>query len=278
MKKYRILHPLILSFFSRSLYRDVGRNWKGIGGLYLLLLSALLWIPTTVKVHVWVQDFLSEDGQEIIEQIPPVTITDGKVTTPVEQPYVIVIPTDDETKEPELLAVIDTTGVISSLDDTPARMLLTSTHLHVQENEYQTKSHDLRQVASFHFDKDRAGRWARMAGMFLIPCAYISGVGFLFAFRLIQILLFGLIGLIFSAILRTRLEYGALLRLSAVAITPGIVLNTAVDLAGLSLGPWWPALIVIALVYLFVGVKACGAPAERPSQEMPPVQPPSALR
>ena len=47
MKRYSIFHPLVLSFFSKSLYRDVGKNWRGTGLLYLLLIIALLWIPST---------------------------------------------------------------------------------------------------------------------------------------------------------------------------------------------------------------------------------------
>ena len=37
MKRYSIFHPLILSFFSKSLYRDVGKHWRGTGLLYLLV-------------------------------------------------------------------------------------------------------------------------------------------------------------------------------------------------------------------------------------------------
>src|SRR2546426_3324312 len=51
MRRYGILHPLLLSFFSRSLYRDVGRTWKGIGFLYLLLLLALSWVLVTIHLH-----------------------------------------------------------------------------------------------------------------------------------------------------------------------------------------------------------------------------------
>jgi hypothetical protein len=29
MKKYSILHPLYLSFYSRDLYQDVRKNWNG---------------------------------------------------------------------------------------------------------------------------------------------------------------------------------------------------------------------------------------------------------
>lgn len=45
MKNYSVFHPLYLSFFSKSLYQDVAKNWKGTGLAYLLLLLALAWVP-----------------------------------------------------------------------------------------------------------------------------------------------------------------------------------------------------------------------------------------
>jgi hypothetical protein len=41
MRRYSIFHPLVLAFYSKPLYQDVGRRWKGTGLGYLLLLLAV---------------------------------------------------------------------------------------------------------------------------------------------------------------------------------------------------------------------------------------------
>ena len=81
MKRYTIIHPLFMSFFSKSLYKDVARNWKGVNFLYLFLLLALCWIPETIKFQSGLSDFIKNDAPGIVEQIPEITIYQGEVST-----------------------------------------------------------------------------------------------------------------------------------------------------------------------------------------------------
>ena len=78
MKRYSIFHPLVLSFFSKSLYQDVGRNWRGTGLLYLLLVLALVWIPTIIKGQLAMSRWVDGDSKEITKQVPAITITKGQ--------------------------------------------------------------------------------------------------------------------------------------------------------------------------------------------------------
>ncbi|MGH9874005.1 MAG: hypothetical protein ACRD9S_16260 [Pyrinomonadaceae bacterium] len=59
---------MILSFYSKSLYRDVGKNWRGTGLLYLLFLLVLVWIPTMIKGYVGLARFADTDAKEITQQ------------------------------------------------------------------------------------------------------------------------------------------------------------------------------------------------------------------
>ena len=94
MRRYSILHPLILSFYSQPLYRDVGRHWQGFCFTYLLLLLALAWVPTTIKAHLAVANFVQNVAAGIVKQIPPIRISNGEVSTKVETPYFITEPKD----------------------------------------------------------------------------------------------------------------------------------------------------------------------------------------
>lgn len=57
MKQHSIFHAPVLSFFSKSLYRDVCHKRKGVGFAYLLLL-AVCWIAPVVKVHMELSNFV----------------------------------------------------------------------------------------------------------------------------------------------------------------------------------------------------------------------------
>src|SRR5688500_8215830 len=92
MKRYSIFHPLVLSFFSKSLYRDVGKNWRGTGLLYLLLVLALVWVPTIIKAQMGLSSWVAGDSQELTKQIPAITITKGEVSTDVTTPHFIKDP------------------------------------------------------------------------------------------------------------------------------------------------------------------------------------------
>ena len=148
MKKYSIIHLPVLSFFSKDLYRDVGLNWKGICFGYLFIFLAICWIPIMVKIHTGFSAFVKNDAPPIIDQIPEITITDGQVSIEEPQPYFIKDPDNND-----ILAVIDTTGTITSPSDANAFFLLTE-NMMITQTEFETRSIDLSQFDGFSISGD----------------------------------------------------------------------------------------------------------------------------
>ena len=79
-KQYSIFHIPVVSFFSKELYRDGGMHWKGVNFLYLLLLLAICLLPKTIKMYIGFANFANNEAPTIIEQIPEITINNGKVS------------------------------------------------------------------------------------------------------------------------------------------------------------------------------------------------------
>lgn len=265
MKRYSIFHPLVLSFFSKSLYRDVGKHWRGTGLLYLFLVLALVWIPTIVKGHLATSRWVDSDSKEITKQIPAVTISKGQVSTDVTTPYYIKDP-----KTGKDIALIDTTGTYTSLENTEAKLLLTKTKLIVSKSATETQTYDLSGVQNFFVDRSRVESWLATLKR-LFPVLYLVALLFSFIFRAIQILIYAAIGLLFASMLHANLSYKALMRLSAIAITPVLLLNLLFEFLPLRIPYWFLLGIVMALAYLFLGVKA-----NADSEDVPEYQPPSA--
>jgi len=264
MKRYSILHAFVLSFFSKSFYQDVGRRWLGTGLLYLAIVLAVLWIPSVIKMHLGFTKFAREEAPPITNQIPKITITHGQVSTDVQTPYFITNP-NNPSESP--LIIIDTTGQYQTLDNTPARILLTKTKL-IAKSERDTRIYDLSTVDSFYVDKVRVQGWLDTAkGLFGFVAYPLFLLGS-FVFRAIQILIYGLVGMLFARLLNVNLDYKTLMRLAAVAITPVLILNLLLEFLPFHIPLWWLIGTLIGLGYLFFAVKSNAEPVP-----MEPYQP-----
>ena len=238
-----------MSFFSKKLYIDVGLNWKGVNFLYLLLLLTVCWIPTMIMVHRGIADFVNNDAPAIVNQLPQITITDGQVSIKEPQPYYI---TDLDSNNP--LAIIDTTGQIESLEDTDAFCLLTANKIITQQSDFEIRTYDLSEIEAFALDSERVTAWLHIARKFLAPAIYPFAVFGSYAYRIVQVLIYAAIGLLFASLCKTTLSYAALIRLAVVAVTPCIIVGTILNLADSSIPNY--LYLLAALAYLFFAIKS----------------------
>jgi hypothetical protein len=252
MKKFSILHVPLLSFFSGELYRDVGLNWKGVGFGYLFLLLAICTVPRMFKIQRGLSDFIEEEAPSFINQVPEITIEKGEVHVDKPQPCYITVPDSNE-----IIAIIDTTGQIQSLDNTDAFVLLTKTRLISRQNKSESRTYDLTNVQHFVLDQDKITGWLNTIKKILVPFLYPFVLLGSFIFRIIQSLIYAAVGLLFAEWCKTKLSYPALLRLAVTAVTPCIIVRTVLEYASVKLplaGLWF---FLAAMGFLFYGIKAC---------------------
>ncbi|HET7841311.1 MAG TPA: DUF1189 family protein [Terriglobia bacterium] len=262
MRQHSVWDALILSFYSKPLYHDVAAHWRGTGFAYLLLLLALCWVPEMAKLQVGMTKWVRGEGTQIVKQIPPIDIKDGEVSTGVTTPYFI--------KDPEkgnVIAIIDLTGQYTSLENSPANMLLTKHAFYTRNSASEVRSYDLKNVKSFHLDQTRVQGWLNLAGSWLVVVLYPFALLFSFIYRIAQALIYGLCGLVISRVVKVQLEYLTLLRLAAVAVTPAVILETVRSVGSVHI-PYWSLLcFLIAMGYLYFAVTATVAPeASAPAQ------------
>ena len=251
MKRYSIYHIPVMSFFSKNLYRDVASQWKGTCFVYLLLLLIICWIAPISKLNAGLGSFIDNEAPGIISQVPVITIANGTASIKESQPYYI--------KDPEtgkILFIIDTTGKITSLAETEATILLTKTEGVVRKSEMETRTFSLAQMEDLTLDQGLIWKFLTGAKKLLFPLVYPVCILGSFIFRIIQALIYGVIGMLFALMLHSKRPYDTLLRLAVVAVTPAIIIKTLVNLFGIGIPV--PALwyFLIAMGYLFFGVKA----------------------
>lgn len=108
---YGYFSALYKSFYSRRLYVDVGKRWKGFGIVYLLLALSILTIPFFIRMSFSLNQTFQEQITEPLLQIPVFYIQNGKVNFDKPMPYLI------KNKKNQVAVVIDTTGKVNEFTD-----------------------------------------------------------------------------------------------------------------------------------------------------------------
>jgi hypothetical protein len=249
-KRFGAFSALVLSFFSAELYRDVGRRWRGIGFWYLALLMLITAVPDAIKAHIGFGKFVKDDAQSVISTFPTITIKNHKASIAEPEPYLW--------REPkgQVLLYVDTTGKFDLPAGQNALAKLSDTQLFLKKSTSETTVYALAQFPDFSVDKNDLGRWLDVSTHWVGAVVF----GFLFIFPFIghffQILIYGLFGMVFCAMFNAKLDYAALLRLSAVAITPAVLIATALDLTGVNIPAAGWIYFGIEMLFLGIAVKA----------------------
>jgi uncharacterized protein DUF1189 len=268
MRRYGIFHPPALSFYSRSLYRDVAENWTGIGFLYLLLLLAVCWIPPIVKFHRTTSGVLDTLGPAVLQQVPTITIKAGEVSIQEPQPYSVTVPGSDTP-----LLVIDTTGA-STPENTQAFFLLTRNQLAVRKNPRETRLYSLAGVQDLTLDRASAERALSFCKRYLAFFSYPVALLGSYAYRILQALIYAAIGILFANLVKAPLEFPQLLRLACVAMTPAVLADTLRGILGYPSSLLWLfACFLLAMGYLLFAVSANTHPDALEREGSPPPPP-----
>lgn len=262
MKRYSTIHPLYMSFYSKSLYRDVAMNWKKVSFVYLFLLLAICEIPLMFRLNDEVSEYIFQQAPDIVKQIPAIIVSKGVVSAEVQMPYII-----REPKKNSPLMIIDTTGKTVSLEGSDAFALLTKSNLIVRRTKASTWKFDLSEVDSLVIDKKMVYDWIEAFAGLIPVVTYPLALLFSFIFRVIQALISALIGILLAKNLNISLSYSQSISLSIVSMTPAVMLGTIHDYSGIVVNSWWFISLVIALGYLWFGVKSV---SEQPADEPQP--------
>ena len=143
----------------------------------------------------------------------------------------------------------------------------------VRENQLQTRVISLANIKNLEITGQKITDWAqtfkKIASIALYPILLLGS----FLFRIIQVLIYAAIGFLFASWCHIKLDYAALIRLSVVAITPVIIINTFLITSGRYLPLAGLIYFLLAMAYLFLGVKstadelAGGETSEPPENE-----------
>ena len=216
-----------LSWFSTSLYKEAAFSWKGTGILYILVLTALIQALTTTLLWMNLNSFLATSLPVMVKDFPDFTIKNGKAAFKISQPHYI---RDENTN---IICVIDTTGRTQTIDDEHCKgtqCLITADKAIIKKSSVETRTFSFEKVEDFSLTGKDIVSWSKILGTLGIPVLYFFGIVFMFLFRICQMIFYSLIGKGISSVLGADISLKGLMRLSAVTVTPSILLTTALSL------------------------------------------------
>jgi len=251
MPRYNIFHPWILSFFSMDLYRDVARNWRGTAFFYLFVLLVTCSLLTTYIFNYSFGLVLEHAVQSMVSDMPTISITDGDVSIDQPVPYYVKDP-----EEGDVIAIIDTSGKITSLDETKAIVLLTKNKLFMRNDHDEVRIITLPKNLNMSLSEEKIVPIMDKLKFFMPFILFPIIVLIAYGYRIVQAFLYGFLGFIFSRILRVPLDYLSLVRLSVIAVTPAIIIATLLRFLGIGFAyeAWF--YFLISMMYLILGINA----------------------
>jgi hypothetical protein len=230
---------------------------------YFLLLIALASLAVTVRLELKLLDASAEVAQWMIAHLPPITIKDGRVSSPVPQPFILK---DDKVG----VFILDTTGKILRIDSTYDRgFLLTQDKLIFKQPRggRDIATLNLSQVKELQVNPKTIEAWRKFFYWVSFPFVYFAlylqeGLG-----KLAIVLLFSLSTLSLTRRYSLHLSWAQTLILGIYAFTPVVVYEIflaitgmnefTVNVAGSDIPPFLLISLAIYVIFLWGGTRAC---------------------
>lgn len=254
-------------FYSQDIYRDAAHCWRGLGYKYLLAVLFAAWLIAAVHVQLVVREFIVDYLKPVFMQLPTMSVKNGVMKLDGASELVQI----KDPRDGHLLVSFD-------MREEPKAPPADKIGIFVERRRVILHSKDKQQVYDFKNLKDTVYDWtyhikildgfANWSGVVVVGVFWISS----FVLCALQALLYGLAGKLIAVFAKRRLTYAQLVRISVVAMTPALIIDTCQKLlcAGI---PVWPLVSVcITVAFLIYGVKVNSVSFEWSlTQAVPPV-------
>ena len=198
------------------------RNRRGLCLPYLLIILACYWVPESMNMHGQISAFIADEAPQYVNQVPVITVAGGKASIREPVPFYI---RDRKTDTP--VAIIDTSGQITSLDKTPAVVLLTRDRLLIKQDKdaKDIRSLPLADIGDVTITSKLINNWLDAFNNIVVIVLFPFVLLISFAFHIVQVVFLAILGSGFAKHFNVNADFRSLFRLSVVAFTPAIMLE-----------------------------------------------------
>jgi hypothetical protein len=215
----------------------------------------------TVRNYLLVKSVMEQAAFELNQSMPEFQLKDGKFSFEGEMPFYVSSNTNE-------IFVIDTTGKVDEkvLQGTMSGILITEDAMYIKNNTQQ-QTLNFYDMKNLELDKAKLIEFLPKLSLFAALGMLIWFV-FVVAGQLIFAVLIALIGLAICSGLNTDLKFKHVLNFSIYALTLPMLIDLAVDIAGLPIPQYIFFMIytAIASLYLLFAIKEYRESQNHPEQ------------
>lgn len=236
---------IIRSFYDPTLYREVIEKWRGFGGAYLFLLSGVVGILLFIPFLLVVNSFEKHKLNDILEQMPAMTIQDGEIKVEGKQPHIVSVP--------PFIMTIDTTKSESELRDTKTHVGIGKTFIFINMNgNYQIqylKAENTQKPVVINKTILR-NMWDTNIPAIKTIALPLLWIGQFFS-SIITALVVAVVSYFVTAFMEDEYIFLTRMRLAAIAVTPPLFISLLLQVTLQHRpAPWFP--VLLATLYLYV--------------------------
>ncbi len=273
------------NFYKEIVSQSFGKS-LGYLAVLVLIVSLILCAKFALELRRGIEVFSTEIVQrlpQVIPQgIPAIRIDSGKISSPVAQPFIF--------QKDGFAFILDATGKTTSLDQYKEGVLLMQDKVifkrdkgvgsEITEYNLSKMKLDLVDIKPgdkqkgeilnitwgkkvFSITRESISRVGGMIVLFILPFFLIFSFAALLTGKLLQVLIFSLVSLVFNKSTAASLKYGELINIGVYAITPPTVLSVVLILSTAGPGKHlvlkiWPlCYMAMYLVFISLAIIKC---------------------
>jgi uncharacterized protein DUF1189 len=237
-----------LGVFARVARQKLRRTFA-----YLLLLVVLSTASATASVMLKLRDAVRW-LEPHLDEIPTITIKNGRASADVEQPWVKRLGTDDQGHD--VVAIIDTTGRRTDFEPNEVGVFLKRTEVAIK-TDGDTKVLSLARVPDTTIGPDVIRGWIKEAMRkvpFYLAAFFVVFYLFVKSMQAVLLVLAALVGA------RAQLRFGELFTVAVYALTPAVLLDCALPFLPFRLPMFLLVYTAMAIAYAILGAQRATAP------------------
>ncbi len=250
MQQYNYLQAIYKSFYSPALYRDVKQNWGAGVVLYLFLLLAICCAIALVPIQQMINAHAKKFSEEAIPNLPKMNIKNGIAITPENRPYLIKDPHTGNN-----WIVIDTSGHYVNIEQANARVLLTKNEIFIKNDSDEIRAQKIPKSLTMSIVPNDIQRWISGVVGWAWVLIFPTLLFFSFVYRLIQAILYAMIGKFFAVLNDYFIPYSAVLKLVMISVTPAIIISTILDFFLISFHLQLLCYFILSMLYLYFAIR-----------------------
>jgi len=247
-KKMNLFAQFYSSITRLEAYKYFFRQSFGKAFLYLFLISIPLAGISGFRAIYDYNMAINDATSYVKTDFPNFQLKNGELEVDAKMPYIV-----EKTEE---IIIIDTTDKADAtiLNDYESGIFISKYGLDYKKSAFETRKIDFASLNGVTFTKDNLLKWIPYLKWFILAIIFF-GFFFYIIGKLISALLLSIGGIIMAKVLKHRISFGNLYKLSIYSLTLSMLIQALINLMGLTI-PFFSLIYYgIALVYLWKVIK-----------------------